>query len=71
MVMPARIWSNLKIQMETIDKIETIIYCKVGRTDCILLVQIYNKNKKMQGFDWGTNVTLLGKPKLITLANVL
>jgi hypothetical protein len=40
---PARIWSNLEIQMETMDKVETIIFCKNGRTGCVLPEQIHNK----------------------------
>jgi len=42
-----------------------------GRANLRLTKQINNKVNKYKGFDKGTQPTLLGKPKLITLADAL
>jgi hypothetical protein len=44
---------------------------KNGRADLSLAVQIYNRIRKLSGFDLGTKPKILGKPKLITLADAL
>lgn len=56
MLVPARIQTNLKILLETMDKIETIIFFENGRTDYVLAEQIYYKINQFNGFDTGTIV---------------